>query len=40
MARREQQAPTFTRAGLVTFCTIVVFAVVGLVLLATGAVQI
>lgn len=40
MARREQQARTFTTAGLVTFCIILIFAVVGLVLLATGAVQI
>ncbi|UOE43329.1 basic amino acid/polyamine antiporter [Agromyces larvae] len=39
-ARREQQARIFTRPGLVTFIVIVVFAVIGIVLLATGFVQI
>ncbi|WP_395245001.1 basic amino acid/polyamine antiporter [Agromyces sp. MMS24-K17] len=39
LARREQRARTFTVAGLVTFIVIVVGAVVGIVLLATGALQ-
>ena len=40
MARREQGRTAFTRAGLVTFVAVLAFAVVGLVLLATGAVEI
>ena len=40
MARREQQAKIFTRPGLITFLVVVAFAIVGLVLLATGFVQI
>ncbi|HLS45500.1 MAG TPA: basic amino acid/polyamine antiporter [Ornithinicoccus sp.] len=40
MARREQEERVFTSAGLATFCVVLVFAVVGIVLLATGAVQI
>ncbi|SMF10363.1 arginine:ornithine antiporter/lysine permease [Cellulosimicrobium cellulans J34] len=39
-ARREQRAPLFTAPGLATFVGVAVFAVVGAVLLATGAVQI
>lgn len=39
-ARREQNAYVFTRAGLVTFVVVLGFAVVGLVLLATGVVQV
>lgn len=40
LARREQRARVFTRAGLVVFCLVVAFAVIGVVLLATGVVQI
>lgn len=40
VARREQDAQLFTRSGLVTFVLVLAFAVVGLVLLVTGAVQI
>jgi len=40
LARRERQATVFTRPGLVTFLVVAAFAVVGLVLLATGAVEI
>lgn len=40
VARREQQARLFTSSGLITFAVVLAFAVVGLVLLATGAVQI
>ncbi len=40
LARREQRATVFTRAGAVTFCVVLAFAVVGLVLLVTGAIQI
>src|SRR5690606_8648607 len=39
-ARREQRVPLFTAPGLATFVGVAVFAVVGAVLLATGAVQI
>src|SRR5690606_39072748 len=39
-ARREQRAPLFTAPGLATFVGVAVSAVVGAVLLATGAVQI
>ncbi|BDZ54556.1 basic amino acid/polyamine antiporter [Agromyces marinus] len=39
VARRQQQAKVFTPAGLVVFIVIVAFAVVGVVLLATGSVQ-
>lgn len=39
-ARREQRARLFTTPGLVTFVVVAVFAVVGIVLLVTGAVQI
>ena len=38
-ARRERGVPTFTRSGRVTFLLVAAGAVVGLVLLATGAVQ-
>jgi arginine:ornithine antiporter/lysine permease len=40
MARREQKAKIFTTPGLIVFLVVLGFAVVGLVLLATGAVQI
>lgn len=40
LARREQRATVFTRAGAVTFCVVLAFAVVGLVLLVTGAIEI
>ncbi|MBO9555130.1 MAG: amino acid permease [Cellulomonas sp.] len=39
-ARRERGEPVFTRAGRVTFLVVAVFALVGIVLLATGVVQI
>ena len=39
-ARRERQAVVFTRAGMITFLVVLAFAVVGLVLLATGAIEI
>ncbi|MFC9917415.1 basic amino acid/polyamine antiporter [Agromyces binzhouensis] len=39
VARRQQQARVFTPAGLVVFVAIVAFAVIGVVLLATGVVQ-
>lgn len=39
-ARREQRETVFTRAGLLTFGVVVAFAVVGVVLLVTGVVQI
>ncbi|WP_401000135.1 basic amino acid/polyamine antiporter [Agromyces sp. GXQ0307] len=39
VARRQQQARVFTPVGLVVFIAIVAFAVIGVVLLATGAVQ-
>ncbi len=40
MARREQKAKVFTTEGFIIFLVVLGFAVVGLVLLATGAVQI
>lgn len=40
LARRERQATTFTRPGLAIFAVVVAFAVVGVVLLATGVVAI
>jgi arginine:ornithine antiporter/lysine permease len=40
IARRQQGARVFTRPGLVIFVLVLAFAVVGVVLLATGAVQI
>lgn len=40
VARREQQVKTFTSSGLITFVVVLTFAVIGLVLLATGAVTI
>ncbi len=39
VARRQQQAKVFTRPGLVVFIVVLAFAVVGVVLLATGVVQ-
>ncbi|MGR0320554.1 basic amino acid/polyamine antiporter [Agromyces sp. ZXT2-3] len=39
VARRQQQARVFTPAGLVVFIAIVAFAVIGIVLLVTGVVQ-
>ncbi|GAA1058706.1 basic amino acid/polyamine antiporter [Agromyces bracchium] len=39
VARRQQQARVFTPAGLVVFIVILAFAVIGVVLLVTGAVQ-
>ncbi|MEV0891666.1 basic amino acid/polyamine antiporter [Promicromonospora sp. NPDC050262] len=40
VARREQRVAVFTKPGLVIFVVVAIFAVVGLVLLATGSVQI
>lgn len=40
LARREQKATVFTTPGLVVFCLVLAFAVVGIVLLARGVVQI
>lgn len=40
VARREQGARTFTSSGLITFVVVLAFAVIGIVLLATGAIQI
>jgi len=40
VARREQNETLFTPSGLVTFLVVLVFAAIGVVLLATGAVQI
>lgn len=40
VARRQQSQRVFTRPGLVTFIAVVAFAVIGVVLLATGLVQI
>lgn len=40
VARRQQNAKVFTVPGLVTFIVVLAFAVVGIVLLATGIVQI
>ena len=39
-ARREQKAQIFTRPGLIVFLVVLAFAVVGLILLGTGVVQI
>ena len=39
-ARREQKAEVFTTAELIVFLLILLFAAIGIVLLATGAVQI
>jgi len=39
VARRQQQARVFTPAGLVVFIAIVAFAVIGVILLVTGVVQ-
>ncbi len=39
VARRQQQAKVFTRPGLVVFIVVLAFAVVGVVQLATGVVQ-
>jgi arginine:ornithine antiporter/lysine permease len=39
VARKEQNAKVFTTAGLVVFLIVLAFALVGAVLLATGAVQ-
>ncbi|MGW9183444.1 amino acid permease [Agromyces sp. NPDC055661] len=40
LARRQQGARVFTRPGLVNFIVVLAFAVVGVVLLATGVVQV
>jgi arginine:ornithine antiporter/lysine permease len=40
IARRQQNERVFTRPGIAVFAAVLVFAVVGVVLLATGAVQI
>lgn len=40
VARRQQNERVFTRPGIAVFAAVLVFAVVGVVLLATGAVQI
>lgn len=40
VARRQQQARVFTAPGLVTFIVVLAFAAVGIILLATGIVQI
>lgn len=40
VARKQQNARVFTRPGIVTFIVVLGFALVGIVLLATGAVQI
>jgi arginine:ornithine antiporter/lysine permease len=40
LARRQQGARVFTRPGLVIFIVVLAFAVVGVVLLATGVVQV
>lgn len=40
LARREQNAKVFTTSGLIVFCIVLVFAVIGVALLATGIVQI
>ncbi len=39
-ARREQRAKVFTPAGLIIFLTVLAFAAIGIVLLATGFIQI
>jgi arginine:ornithine antiporter/lysine permease len=40
LARREQKAKVFTTPGLVVFLLVLAFAVIGIVLLATGVVQV
>jgi arginine:ornithine antiporter / lysine permease len=40
LARREQKAKVFTTPGLIVFLIVLIFAAIGLVLLATGVVQI
>jgi arginine:ornithine antiporter/lysine permease len=40
IARREQNAKVFTTPGFVVFLLVLAFAVIGIVLLATGVVQI
>lgn len=40
LARREQKATAFTTPGLIVFCLVLAFAAIGIVLLATGVVQI
>lgn len=40
IARREQKAQVFTTAGLVIFLLVLTFAAIGIVLLATGVVQV
>jgi len=40
MARREQKAEIFTTAGLIVFLIVLAFAAIGIVLLATGVVQV
>jgi arginine:ornithine antiporter/lysine permease len=40
IARREQDAKVFTTPGFVVFLLVLAFAMIGIVLLATGAVQI
>jgi arginine:ornithine antiporter/lysine permease len=40
LARREQKAKLFTTPGLILFLTVLAFAVIGIVLLAKGVVQI
>lgn len=40
IARREQEAQVFTTSGLVIFLLVLAFAAIGIVLLATGVVQI
>ena len=40
LARREQEANVFTMPGLVVFLIVLAFAVIGIVLLATGFVQV
>jgi arginine:ornithine antiporter/lysine permease len=39
VARRQQAGNVFTRPGLALFIVVLVFAVIGIVLLATGVVQ-
>lgn len=40
LARREQNAKVFTTSGLIVFCIVLAFAVIGIGLLAAGVVQI
>jgi arginine:ornithine antiporter/lysine permease len=39
-ARREQNAKVFTTSGLIVFCIVLAFALIGIALLSTGVVQI